>query len=138
MSGLGPPIQMCDALSRNIPKEMETILANCLAHGRRQFVDVAENFPDEVIHVLKLLKKVYINDNITRAREMTPQERLSYHQEHSKPCMDELEQWCQEQIDKRKVEPNSGLGEAITYMLKHWKKLTLFLQVAGAPLDNNI
>ena len=29
---LGPPIQMCDALSRNIPKELQTILANCLAH----------------------------------------------------------------------------------------------------------
>jgi transposase len=26
---LGPPIQMCDALSRNPPKEFETILANC-------------------------------------------------------------------------------------------------------------
>ena len=36
------------------------------------------------------------------------------------------------------MEPNSGLGEAITYMLKHWKKLTLFLRKAGAPLDNNI
>ena len=39
---LEPPIQMCDALSRNIPKELQTILANCLAHGRRYFVDVVE------------------------------------------------------------------------------------------------
>jgi hypothetical protein len=30
---------MCDALSRNLPAELKTILANCLAHGRRQFVD---------------------------------------------------------------------------------------------------
>jgi len=44
----------------------------------------------------------------------------------------------QAQLDDRKVEPNSGLGEAITYMLKHWQKLTLFLRVAGAPLDNNL
>jgi hypothetical protein len=36
------------------------------------------------------------------------------------------------------VEPNSGLGEAITYMLKHWEKLTLFLREPGAPLDNNL
>jgi hypothetical protein len=36
------------------------------------------------------------------------------------------------------VEPNSPLGEAITYMQEHWDKLTLFLRVAGAPLDNNI
>ena len=47
---LPSPIQMCDALSRNVPKlpaGAEILLANCLAHGRRQFVDVADNFPDE-------------------------------------------------------------------------------------------
>jgi hypothetical protein len=45
---LPSPIQMCDALSRNVPKlpaGVEILLANCLAHGRRQFVDVAENPP---------------------------------------------------------------------------------------------
>ena len=36
------------------------------------------------------------------------------------------------------VEPNSSLGKAIRYMLKHWDKLTLFLRQAGAPLDNNL
>src|SRR5262245_56961193 len=34
--------------------------------------------------------------------------------------------------------PNSALGGAIGYMLKHWEKLTLFLRQAGAPLDNNL
>ena len=36
------------------------------------------------------------------------------------------------------MEPNSSLGTAISYMLKHWDRLTLFLRVPGAPLDNNI
>jgi hypothetical protein len=76
-AGLPPPIQMCDALSRNVPAELETILAHCLAHGRRQF-------------------------------------------------------------EERLVEPNSALGDAISYLLKYWEKLTLFLRVPGAPLDNNI
>jgi transposase len=52
------PIQMCDALSRNVPKlpaGAEILLANCLAHGRRQFVDVAENFPNECRYVLEML-----------------------------------------------------------------------------------
>jgi Transposase IS66 family len=30
------------------------------------------------------------------------------------------------------------LGKAITYLLRHWQPLTLFLRQAGAPLDNNI
>jgi hypothetical protein len=41
-------------------------------------------------------------------------------------------------LDEHLVEPDSGLGQAISYMLKHWEKLTLFLRQAGAPLDSNI
>jgi transposase len=137
-SELGPPIQMCDALSRNVPAELNTILANCLTHGRRQFVDVAMNFPQECLYVLEILKDVYKNDAEAKSQSMSPEERLKWHQEESGPKMDELKTWMTDQIEQHKVEPNSGLGEAITYMLKHWEPLTLFLRVAGAPLDNNV
>jgi len=137
-SELGPPIQMCDALSRNVPKELQTILANCLAHGRRRFVDVAGSFPDECLHVLQILKVVYGNDAIARDRGMSPEQRLHFHQAESSPMMAGLQTWMEAQIEQRKVEPNSGLGEAIAYLRKHWKELTLFLRVPGAPLDNNV
>jgi transposase len=137
-SELGPPIQMCDALSRNMPEELNIILANCLSHGRRRFVDVAMNFPQECLHVLKILKEVYKNDAEAKSRGLSPEQRLKLHQTESGPKMDELNNWLTEQIDQRKVEPNSSLGEAIIYMLRHWNELTLFLRQAGAPLDNNI
>jgi hypothetical protein len=38
---LGPPIQMCDALTRNLPKDFETLVANCTSHGRRRFAEVS-------------------------------------------------------------------------------------------------
>ena len=41
------------------------------------------------------------------------------------------------EFDEKRVEPNSGLGKAFSYMLKHWEPLTLFFRVPGAPLDNN-
>jgi transposase len=135
---LEPPIQMCDALSRNIPKELQTILANCLAHGRRYFVDVVEHFRNECRYVLDVLKVIYRNDAETCKQQLSPQARLVFHQAHSGPIMDELHTWLQRQFDERLVEPNSGLGEAISYMLNHWKKLTLFLRKSGAPLDNNV
>ena len=75
-----PPIQMCDALTRNLPGKLQTILANCLAHGRRQFVDVAERFPEECRHVLESLAVVYRNDAIARERNLSPEERLLFHQ----------------------------------------------------------
>jgi transposase len=135
---LPPPIQMCDALTRNLPGELKTILANCLAHGRRQFVDVAERFPEECQHVLESLSVVYHNDTITRERNLSPEERLLFHQAESGPTMEELHVWLGRQFDERRVEPNSALGKAISYLLRHWEKLTLFLRVAGAPLDNNV
>ncbi len=137
-SELGPPIQMCDALSRNEPKEFETILAHCNAHGRRRFVDVADNFPDACRYVLETLGEVYKNNAVARQRNLSPDERLQFHQTESGPLMKKLKAWFSQQFEARLVEPNSGLGEAILYMLNHWEKLTLFLREPGAPLDNNV
>jgi len=137
-AALGPPIQMCDALSRNLPGELKTLLGNCLTHGRRQFVDVVERFPEECRYVLETLGKVYKNDEVARERNLSPQERLQLHQAESGPLMEELKGWLSRQFEERRVEPNSGLGEAISYMLRHWEKLTLFLRQPGAPLDNNV
>ncbi len=135
---LGPPIQMCDALSRNTSGDLDTTVANCLAHGRRKFVDVAENFPQECQHVLETLREVYRHDAETKKAKMSAEERLLYHQQHSGPLMKGLQEWFAEQFNERKVEPNSVLGDAITYMNNHWAKLTLFLREPDAPLDNNI
>jgi len=85
---LEPPIQMCDALSRNLRAEFQSILA--------------------------------------------------HHQIHSQSVLEQLQAWMREQIDGKLVEPNSGLGQAIGYMLRHWQPLTLFLRQPGAPLDNNL
>jgi len=132
------PIQMCDALARNSPKLVETLLANCLAHGRRQFTEVADSFPDECRYVLESLGAVYGFDAEAKERGLTAEERLTFHQTHSAPVMEDLHQWMEAQFAEHKTEPNSGLGKAISYLLRHWVKLTLFLRQAGAPLDNNV
>jgi len=41
---------MFDALSRDMPDELKNILADCLTHIRRHFVDVAMNFPQECLY----------------------------------------------------------------------------------------
>jgi transposase len=81
---LPAPIQMC-ALSRNTPKRagIQTLVANCLAHGRRQFVDVVENFPEECRYVLETLRGVYHHDALARQQAMPPEQRLRFHQEQA-------------------------------------------------------
>ncbi len=131
---LAAPIQMCDALSRNLPAELATIVAHCLAHGRRQFVDVAEQFPEECRYVLESLSVVYRNEVMARERNLSPSARRHFHQSESGPTMEKLHIWLGRQLEGRLVEPNSSLGGAISYMLKHWDRLTLFLRVPDAPL----
>jgi transposase len=137
---LPPPIQMSDALSRNSPKVegVEPLQANGLAHGRRQVVDVADNFPEECRYVLETLRDVYHYDAQAREQAMSPEQRLRFHQEHSEPLMKGLHEWMEAQLAEHKTEPNSGLGKAISYLLNHWTKLTLFLRQAGAPINNNL
>jgi transposase len=135
---LPPPIQMCDALSRNLPGELETILAHCLAHARRRFVEVYDRFPEPCRHLLETLAVAYRNDAVARERRLSPEARLRFHQEASGPTMRDLHDWLTRQLEEKRAEPNSALGGAIGYMLKHWDPLTLFLRQAGAPLDNNL
>ena len=135
---LPPPIQMCDALSRNLPGELRTILAHCLAHARRRFVEVHDRFPEPCGHLLEALAVVYRNDAVARERELSPEARLRFHQDASGPTMHDLHDWLERQLGEKRTEPNSALGGAISYTLKHWEELTLFLRQAGAPLDNNV
>ena len=123
----GPAIQMGDALSRNVPKldcGVKLLLANCLAHGRRQFVEVAGSFPDQCRYVLERLGQVYGVDAEAREQGLTPEERLRFHQQHSGPVMEQLHGWLEAQLAEKKAEPNSGLGKAINYLLRHWRGLT--------------
>jgi len=137
-ASLAPPIQMCDALSRNMPKELQTIVANCASHARRKFADVAISFPEGCLYVLQVFRQVYAVDAAAKEQQLCATARLALHQAQSLPLMTALADWIKEQIVAKKVEPNSGLGEAISYMRKHWQKLTLFLHVPDVPLDNNI
>ncbi len=135
---LDPPVQMCDGLDRNLPKGHTVVLANCLCHGRRNFVDEVNNFPDECRHVLEELRIVFRAEATCRRKCLTPEQRLVLHQQKSAPVMERLRAWMNEMLADKRVEPNSGLGKAFAYLLARWGPLTLFLHVAGAPLENNI
>ena len=137
-TALEPPLAMSDALSRNEVEEGLVIRCHCLAHGRRQFSDLEERFPTECRVVLDALKQVFDHDEEARDQQMSPEARLAYHQEYSQPLIDDLQSWLDPQLADRLVEDNSALGRAIHYMQDHWETLTRFLQIEGAPLDNNL
>jgi transposase len=134
--GEATPLQMCDGLSANHAKGYKTMLGNCLDHARRKYNDVEARFPEEVAFVLDTLGLVYKNDKDAKARGLTPDERLAWHQQHSAPLMEKLENWAKDGLAEKRIEPNSTLGGAVNYMLKRWLKLTAFLREAGMPLSS--
>jgi len=133
--GLGPPIQMSDALAANTSVEKNVISAYCLAHARRKVFELKEDYPAECAVVLDAVGKIYKHEGETEG--MSQERRLAYHQEKSGPVMKELKVWIGTQFSRRLVEPNSNLGKALQYWLSHWEELTVWLREPGTPLDNN-
>ena len=129
---------MSDTLARNEAYEAGLIRCHCLAHSRRQFSDLEEVFPVACQVVIKALKEVFDHDDKARDQQMSPTERLAYHQSCSQPIMDNFKGWLQKQFDERLVEPNSSLGKTIAYMQTHWANLTRFLSIPDAFLDNHL
>jgi hypothetical protein len=130
------PYIMMDALTANIPKEIEEglyTLCYCLVHARRNFYDLGEGYDDLVDFVIDSITSLYDNDKLTK--EMDANQRLSYHKKHSTSIMKLLKEHLEKY--KKEFEPNSGASKAIDYMLKRWTQLTQFLRYKDAPIDNN-
>ena len=135
-SDLSEPVLMSDALSRNLPKDHEVEEANCLAHGRRNFFDEFANYPEQCTHILNELRRVFQIE--AECRGLSEDERFKRHKNESAKIMEDLRDWMAKQEKGKAIEPNSGMGKALKYMLKRWKKFTLFTRKAGVPLENNI
>ena len=131
------PIQVGDAATRNIPKDHMTQLVLCLAHARRNFYDCFGSFQDEVTYVINKIAIVYKNEKIIVNEKLNPAKRLEYHRKYSKQAMEELLEYSKNKINNKEVEPNSVLGGAFKYLIKHWEGLSQFYKIEGAPLDNN-
>ena len=129
---------MSDALSRNNSKKFLTIWCKCLTHARRGFNDLKEDYPKMVNSILHLFGKIYHFDNFCEEKDFSPEERLLFHQKKSTPILKRMRRWCMKMLYLKKVEPNEELGGAIQYLFNHWKELTQFLRIPGAPICNNI
>lgn len=138
-----PFFTMTDASFQNIPRDVKPeiwismIMCFCLVHGRRKFYEIREFFKVHCDFVMDQIAKVYRHEAFCKEHGLNEQERLAYHRARSGPVMDALWIWLKNQLFYRSVEPNSGLGVAIRYALRHWLRLTRFLQCAGAPIDNS-
>ncbi len=134
--GKEPPMRMADALTANSKHTAQAVEAKCNNHAMRRFRSLLSTYPDEAKFVMNIYDQVYDHDEYCKAQQLDDQQRLAYHQQHSRPLMQALKEWV-EYILSGGAEPNSILAAECQYLSNHWAGLTLFLEIPGAPLDNN-
>lgn len=112
------------------------ILASCMAHARRTFVEAEPDYP-QATEMLVHFRELYRIE--AQARTVVETERLRLLAElrrtQSRAVMQQMSEWLM--AHRRTVLPRSGLGKAISYTLELWASLSLFLDNAAIPIDNN-
>jgi transposase len=116
-------------------------LVGCWAHARRKFDEALSAAPPEArsnpesvaVQGLAFCNKLYALERDWA--EAAPEERREKRQTHSLPVVEAYGKWLKQQ--RSRTTPKSLAGEAITYSLNQWEKLTAFLEDGRLELDNN-
>jgi transposase len=111
-------------------------LAGCMAHMRRKFFEARDEGQDPQ-WVLAQVQQLYQIEARLRESRAGPEEVLRTRQQHSVPIMERIRSRLEELQSSRKHRPRSLTGEAISYALNQWAKLSVFLREGRVQIDNN-
>ena len=138
--GLEKLVKVTDGASKNFSHSHgdEVIEGVCNAHALLKFRDIKDKFPDEYAIAGAAYKEIFENDDIIKARGLSPIERRDFHKKHSLPLMEGLKQMCEEKLKNKLVEPRSPLWQPLTFIINQWPRLTKFCEAVGVPLDTNL
>ena len=117
-------------------KERRRIIwGKCFEHARNRFKELEEYHPEECGYFLKEMKCIYQVEG--KWKNYCSRKRLRMHKEHSSKHVKNIYSKIEALYRNKEVEPNSELGKAMNYWIRHRKGLTMFLRVKGMVLDTN-
>jgi hypothetical protein len=106
----------------------------CWAHARRKFVDLEKASGSEIAReAIRRIARLYRVEE--EARELDPDARHAYRQQHAASQVADLHDWLREMHPK--VLGSSGTAKAVGYSLKRWSALARYLDDGRHPIDNN-
>jgi transposase len=111
-------------------------LLNCMAHARRKFEQALDNDKVRAEHVLQQMQKLYAIERKAREENHNHAQRYELRQVESVTVLQSLHDWFKENL--RQVLPKSLIGEAISYSLGRWAKLSLYITDGKLEIDNNL
>jgi hypothetical protein len=107
-----------------------------MAHARRKFEKAKDNDLKRAEYVLKCMAKLYMIEREAKEKDLSSDQSKELRTEQSRPVLQELEKWMKEQLPA--VLPKSSIGQAITYTLGLWNRLTRYTQNGQVEIDNNL
>ena len=115
----------------------KVISIGCWAHARRKFVEITKVATKKGIayEAVKLIAELYKIERAAKAEGLNSEEIQVRRQKESKPILEKLKKFLLEHQDA--VTPKGLLGVAISYTLKNWPSLIVYLERGDLEIDNN-
>jgi hypothetical protein len=112
--------------------------AACWSRARRHFVDAVKLNKQDAgsIRAVELIDKLFLVDAQARVEKMDHAARHVLRQEKAPPLLDDIREHIL--ATGKTVLPRSKAGQACSYALALWKKLTCFLDHPELELSNNV
>ena len=109
--------------------------AGCMAHARRRFVEAEKDVPENVGHVIAVMRRLYAVERQAKEHDFDAEARRELRQRESKPLLEAVKPWLFEL--QHAVLPKSPMGKAVGYMVRQWDALTRFCDDGRIEIDNN-
>ena len=114
--------------------------AGCWAHARRKFMDARKGLGKDskagsVDVALSYIQKIYAIEHEGKKKEYSPEQMQMIRQEKSRPILEDFHKWLSKKSSQ--VAPKSLLGIAVSYTLKQWSRLIVYLDHGEVTPDNN-
>lgn len=113
------------------------ITLGCWAHARRKFVEITKVASRQGIafEAVKRIAELYKIEKESKADGLSIEEIQAQRQKESKPILEELKKFLLEH--QNAVPPKGLLGMAISYTLRNWEHLIVYLERGDLEIDNN-
>ena len=118
-------------------EKTQTTLVGCWAHARRKFTEAktaqGKKSSGKADWALNHIQKLYRIETLIKDKPIS--QRYATRQEKALPLLAQLKAWLIK--SEQSVLPKTKLGEAITYCLNQWEKLTVYPNDGRLTIDNN-
>lgn len=110
-------------------------LMHCMAHARRKFSESLDSDPVRAQYVLEQMQTLYAIERRIREESMLPEKILALRQSQALPVLAALKAWLLTEVSA--VLPKTPIGQAISYSLQRWDKLSIYASDPKLSIDNN-